>query len=240
MTTDPIATWLTTTGFIRTQPMRTGPGTSPAVSDPLRLTFGTLTAVRVTPPTSLAAPVPGRAMALAPLAGLVPGISAAAAGWIGLRLGLSTSIIAVLTVGLFALTTRGLHLDGLADTADGLAASYHRERALEVMRRGDTGPTGLAAVVLVLLLQVAALEQVIGAALRQVPDGAAGQLRAMVVVIVVPVAARVAIPAACVRGVPAARSAGPLWRSVWLWRRWPAGSAAGWPDSPAGPVRWQR
>jgi adenosylcobinamide-GDP ribazoletransferase len=181
---------------------------SSPLPDPLRLAFGTLTAVRVPAPNSLAAPVPGRAMALAPLAGLVPGVGAAVVGWIGLRLGLSTSVIGVLVVGMFALTTRGLHLDGLADTADGLAASYDRERALEVMRRGDTGPTGLAAVVLVLLLQVAALSQVLAAASVREAGRDAGPVRAMVIVIVIAVVARLAIPLACRHGIPSARPEG--------------------------------
>ena len=184
------------------------PRPSPSVNDPLRLAFGTLTAVPVAPPTSLAPPTPGRAMALAPLAGLVPGLAAAAPVWLGLRLGLSSSVLAVIAIGVFALTTRGLHLDGLADTADGLAASYDRVRALEVMRRGDTGPTGLAAVVLVLLLQVTALAQVLAFAAQRSPAGAAGQVRACVVLIAVTVAARVAIPMACARGIPPARPEG--------------------------------
>jgi adenosylcobinamide-GDP ribazoletransferase len=176
------------------------------VNDPLRLAVGTLTAVPITPPSSIDPPVPGRAMALAPLAGLVPGLAAAVAGWLGLRLGLSTLVVAVIAIGLFALTTRGLHLDGLADTADGLAASYDRDRALEVMHRGDTGPTGLAAVVLVLLLQAATLAQVLAGSGSL--TGPSGQLRIVIVLIVVPVAARVAIPAACLRGVPSARPQG--------------------------------
>jgi adenosylcobinamide-GDP ribazoletransferase len=183
------------------------------VIDGLRLAFGTLTAVPVRPPTSLAPPTPGRAMTLAPVAGLVPGLAAALAVWLAFRAGLGTSIAAVIAVGVFALSTRGLHLDGLADTADGLAASYDQDRALEVMRRGDTGPTGLAAVVLLLLLQTAALQQVLAVAvqqtsLEQVPFDTAGQVRAVVVVVAVAVAARVAIPVACSRGVPAARPDG--------------------------------
>jgi adenosylcobinamide-GDP ribazoletransferase len=178
------------------------------VTDWLRLAFGTLTAVRVPPPSSLAAPVPSRAMAVAPLTGLVPGLAAAVLGWLGLRLGWSALVVAALVIGVFALSTRGLHLDGLADTADGLAASYDRDRALQVMRRGDTGPTGLAAVLLVLLLQFAALSQVLAEALAQVPDNALGQLRAVAVIVVVAVVARLTIPVLCAEGVPAARAEG--------------------------------
>jgi adenosylcobinamide-GDP ribazoletransferase len=174
----------------------------------LRLAFGTLTAARVPPPGGLERPVPGRAMALAPLAGLVPGAAAALLVGVALLLRLPPSVGGVLTVGAYALSTRALHLDGLADTADGLAASYDRERALAVMRRGDTGPSGLAAVVLVLLLQVALAEQVIARSVDRMAGEPLGWLRTAVVLLAVAVAARVAVPVACRRGVPAARPDG--------------------------------
>jgi adenosylcobinamide-GDP ribazoletransferase len=130
-------------------------------------------------------------MALAPASGLVPGGAAFAVAWAAGRAGLAPLLAAALGVGVLALATRGLHLDGLADTADGLAASYDRARALEVMKRGDVGPAGLATVVLVLLVQVSALAQ-------------AGS----VAVLVAAVAARTAVPLACLRGIPAARPDG--------------------------------
>ena len=64
---------------------------------------------------------------------------------------------AALAMVLLALATGGLHLDGLADTADGLGSRRPADQALEIMRRSDAGPLGVATLVLVLLVQVCAL-----------------------------------------------------------------------------------
>jgi adenosylcobinamide-GDP ribazoletransferase len=64
---------------------------------------------------------------------------------------------AALAVTVLGLLTGGLHLDGLADTVDGLATHRPRGDALEIMRRGDAGPLGVAALVMALLLQVSSL-----------------------------------------------------------------------------------
>lgn len=178
-----------------------------SVSDGLRLSVGTLTAVPVPPPTSLQPPAPGIAMLLAPAVGLIPGIAAWLIASICGFAGLSPLVAAVATVGTLALTTRSLHLDGLADTADGLTASYRRERALEVMRRGDTGPAGMATVVIVLLLQVAALSQVFSRPGWGTRDGLVTAWIAAAVLIAV-IAGRVAVPLACTRGIRAARPEG--------------------------------
>jgi adenosylcobinamide-GDP ribazoletransferase len=146
-------------------------------------------------------------MALAPLVGLIPGTAAAIAAWLAIVAGLWPGLTAVFVVGTFALSTRGLHLDGLADTADGLASSYDRDKALAVMRRGDTGPAGLATVVLILLLQTAALTQVLAAVQPRFGTGPQA-VRTVAVVVLAAVAARVAIPLACRRGIPAARPEG--------------------------------
>jgi adenosylcobinamide-GDP ribazoletransferase len=63
-------------------------------------------------------------------------------------------------VAVIAVLTGGLHLDGLADTADGLGSRRPAAAALDIMRRSDIGPMGVGALVLMLLIQVSALAAV--------------------------------------------------------------------------------
>ncbi|MBI5443918.1 MAG: adenosylcobinamide-GDP ribazoletransferase [Deltaproteobacteria bacterium] len=60
-------------------------------------------------------------------------------------------------VVLLAWATGAFHLDGLADTLDGLAGGWTRERALEIMKDSRTGAVGAAGLCLALVTKVAAL-----------------------------------------------------------------------------------
>ena len=159
--------------------------------DSLRMAVGTLTALPVPAPRVIDRRVAGRAMLLAPVAAVPLAAPAGLVMWGADAAGLPRLAAAGLAVGAVALGNRGLHLDGLADTADGLGASYDRERALEIMRRGDSGPTGVAALVLVLIVQCGAL-------------AAAGAVAGVVAVI----AGRCVLSLCCARGVPSARPEG--------------------------------
>ncbi|SFP17617.1 cobalamin-5'-phosphate synthase [Geodermatophilus dictyosporus] len=117
-----------------------------------------LTAVRV--PAAVASSTRG-VLPWAPLVGLALGAVAAGVGVLGARL-VSPLTGAVAALAVLAALTRGLHLDGLADTADGLGPLRDRERSLQVMHRGDVGPFGVVALVLVLLLQAAAAAALLG------------------------------------------------------------------------------
>ena len=67
-------------------------------------------------------------------------------------------LLAALVLTAWVLLTGGLHLDGLADTADAWVGGIgDRERTLQIMKDPRSGPAGVTAVVLVLLLKFAAL-----------------------------------------------------------------------------------
>ncbi|MDH3347269.1 MAG: adenosylcobinamide-GDP ribazoletransferase, partial [Desulfobulbaceae bacterium] len=68
--------------------------------------------------------------------------------------------LAVILVGTLAAWSGALHLDGLADTADGFFSSRPRERILEIMRDSHIGAMGVIALVLVLLLKISCLTTV--------------------------------------------------------------------------------
>jgi adenosylcobinamide-GDP ribazoletransferase len=104
---------------------------------------------------------------------------------------------AVLSVCLVVLLTRALHLDGLADTADGLGSRAPAARALEIMRRSDIGPFGVLAIALVVLADVAAL--------AALPGGTWAPVAALALAAA---AGRVAVLAAASRGVPPAHADG--------------------------------
>lgn len=167
-----------------------------SVSDSWRLAVGTLTALPVRPPRRVDPGVAGVAMVLAPVAAIPLGLLVALVGWGGRELELAPIGVAAVAVGALALGTRAFHLDGLADTADGLASSYERERALAVMRTGDTGPAGAAALVIVLAIQVGALTSLFA---HESGPWLAGLLVC---------ASRSTLTATCARGIPAARTDG--------------------------------
>jgi adenosylcobinamide-GDP ribazoletransferase len=138
-------------------------------------------------------------MAWAPAVGLLLGVIASAVLFLADHpLGAGPLTASGLAVGSLALLTRGLHLDGLADLADGLASGKPAPAALDIMRRSDIGPLGVVTLVLTLLLQVAALSQA----------ESAGHSRGPAALIAAVVTGRLALTWACRRGVSAARPDG--------------------------------
>lgn len=186
-----------------TPPPGPEPARTPAASlaDGLRFAFGTLTVlpVRVTRWDREAA---RRGMVCAPSAGLVVGLAAAALGALLLLLGASPLLAAVATVAAPAVLTRGLHLDGLADVADGLGSAKPAEDALRIMKRSDIGPFGVVTLLLVLLGQVAAVAELYA---RGWAFGAAAvAVSALVGRTALTLASRVGVPSARPEGLGAA------------------------------------
>ena len=149
-----------------------------------------------------------RAARLQPVVGA--GLAALAVGALrGLVALQAPSLLAgIVTVTVLVLVTRGMHVDGLADTTDALGSYRSPEGALAIMKSPEVGPFGVAALVLVLGIEAAGL-----AALA-----ATGRWLAAGIAVAT---GRVAMSWACRRGLPAAR---------------PTGLGALWADSVPVPV----
>lgn len=165
------------------------------MAEGLRLALTTLTVLPVRGPVAVDRRTAGSAMTLAPLVGLLLGLVAAGVLEGAARVS-GDLLAAALAVAVLALLTRGLHLDGLADTADGLASYRSPERALAVMRSPETGPLGIAVLVLALLVQVAALQACLA------------DDRGATALVLAVVTARLAVTAACTPSTPAASPTG--------------------------------
>lgn len=127
----------------------------------LRLALSWLTVLPVRGPEPIDRSSAGRAMAATPVVGLLLGAVLAAVAAAGTRIGLGTLLAAALAVAAHALLTRGMHIDGLADTADGLGSYGPPERARRIMQAGDCGPFGVAAIALVALIDAAAIARAV-------------------------------------------------------------------------------
>ncbi|MET9291827.1 adenosylcobinamide-GDP ribazoletransferase [Streptomyces sp. NPDC003077] len=173
------------------------PAPGPGLGDALRFAFGTLTVLPVTVRRWDRQTARG-GMLCSPVAGLVVGLAAGGLGALLLVLGGGPLLAAVATAAVPAVLTRGLHLDGLADTADGLGSAKPADEALRIMKRSDIGPFGVVTLLFALLAQVAALAE----------RFAQGWAHGLFAAAVAAVAARCALTLASRTGVPAARPEG--------------------------------
>lgn len=91
-----------------------------------------------------------------PVVGIVLGSLSGAAAWLAWQLFPPLAASVVVTFVLLSFSG-ALHLDGLADCADGFFSSRERGRMLEIMRDSRIGVMGVIAVVMILLLKVSLL-----------------------------------------------------------------------------------
>lgn len=95
-----------------------------------------------------------------PVVGFLVGLLLLQVQW--LFSGLPILLQAALVLAFWVALTGGLHLDGLADTVDAwVGGRGDRERTLAIMKDPASGPMGILALVLVLLIKFAALVPVI-------------------------------------------------------------------------------
>ncbi|RRO14984.1 adenosylcobinamide-GDP ribazoletransferase [Saccharopolyspora rhizosphaerae] len=168
-----------------------------------------------------------RAISFAPVVGALVGGFGALVLWGLSAVGAPPLLAGILVVALWVLVTRGMHVDGLADTVDGLGCYGPPERALQVMRDGGAGPFAVVALILVIGAQAVGI-----GTLAHTPW----------VLLLACTTGRAAFVLCCRAGLPPARPEGmgalvagsqPLWLVV-AW--WLVASAAAVLISPAAAV----
>lgn len=126
------------------------------MGDGLRRAFGFLTIYPLRASDTWTPETLGSSMVYYPLVGTCIGLAL----WILaalLHVVFPPPIVSVLLLASLLLVTGGLHIDGLADTVDGLSGSYNREDALRIFKDPHVGSMAVVAVVVILLVKYACL-----------------------------------------------------------------------------------
>ena len=98
----------------------------------------------------------GHSMSYFPVVGLFIGLILVSARWM-LFFVLPSSVVDILVIAVLVVLTGALHLDGFADTVDGLAGRGDREKTLAIMRDSRIGAFAVVGIALLLLLKTTAL-----------------------------------------------------------------------------------
>ena len=96
-------------------------------------------------------------MSLAPAIGAVLGLVLGGLVLALQALGSPPLVTGLLAIAALAGLTRGLHLDGLADTIDGLGSYQSRDRALAIMKSPEVGPFGVVGLILTITIPAACI-----------------------------------------------------------------------------------
>jgi adenosylcobinamide-GDP ribazoletransferase len=118
-----------------------------------------LTSIPVSLKRTLSSEQLGRATAYFPLVGLIIGGILAGLNWLLLYI-LPASVVNALLIAALVVITGAMHLDGLADTCDGIAGHKTVEERWRVMRDSRTGAFGVVGVALLLLVKYVSLNNI--------------------------------------------------------------------------------
>lgn len=99
----------------------------------------------------------GKGMRFFPVVGMVIGLVLFAAFWLLGYVIYSPMVMAVLLVIIEVILTGGLHLDGLADTFDGIFSYRSKQKMLDIMKDSRLGTNGGLVLILYFFLKVALL-----------------------------------------------------------------------------------
>lgn len=124
------------------------------VIDALRDVASAFAFLTVLPARWFTSEQPGRIFAWFPLVGLAIGLLLAGVASLAF---LPPDVTRFVTLAAWVVLTGGLHLDGFADSCDGLLATTTPERRLEIMKDPRAGSWAVAGVVVLLLGKWAAL-----------------------------------------------------------------------------------
>lgn len=126
---------------------------------PLFIAIGFLTVLPVPVKGEFKPADMGKAMAFFPVAGAVIG-GVLIATDVVLSPILPVAVVDFILIAILALLTGGLHLDGLADTCDGLYGGKTREDALAIMKDSRVGAIGAVGLIMTIGLKFTAIHEV--------------------------------------------------------------------------------
>ncbi len=118
-----------------------------------------LTIVRVSRGLDITGEDLGRSMSYYPVVGFLIGLTLVAVRFV-FSLFLPSPLVDILVVVALVILSGALHLDGFADTIDGLAGGRDREKILAIMRDNKIGSFAVVGLILLLILKVSALMEV--------------------------------------------------------------------------------
>lgn len=149
----------------------------------------------------------GKSMKLFPVVGIVVGLVLYVVYFLGAKFILSSYLLAAVVVLAEVVLTGGLHLDGLADTFDGIFSYRSKQKMLEIMKDSRLGTNGGIALILYFVLKILLL-----AGIMDTGFGAAGKFLGLkdtagAVILITPVLARINPVLNCAFS-PYARAAG--------------------------------